>query len=318
MQDDDDQIRVRACWLYYMEALTQAAIAERLGTTRLRVNRFLMEARASGLVGITINSPLASCVLLEQRLVQECGLDQAIVVPTPADPELISGMIGRAAAEQLSGRVDNVPTGTVSVGWGATLRETIRHVRPAQYPALQVTSMIGGLTFGFDLNTFEIASELARRWNAQCHYLAAPIYAGSRHSHDTILAQDVFEEAFARVRKSDVAVFSVGDLSRRSLLIRNGLPTDVTAEELGEAGAVGDLLGQFLNADGQLIQHSINDRVIALPIAALADIPTVILASGGLNKAPIIAAVLRAGLIDVLVSDEATVAAALELLRRTP
>lgn len=317
MRDDDDQIRARACWLYYMEALTQAAIAERLGTTRLRVNRLLTEARASGLVGITINSPFASCIALEQRLVLECGLDQAVVVPTPADPDLVPGIIGRAAAEQLSGRVNAIPAGTVSVGWGATLRETIRHVRPGQYPALQVTSMIGGLTFGVDLNTFEITSELARRWNARCHYLAAPIYAGSRESHDTILAQDVFEEAFARVRRSDIAVLSVGDLSRRSLLVRNGLPTDVTPEHLAAAGAVGDLLGQFLDARGRPIQHSINDRVIALPIAALADIPTVILASGGLNKAPVIAAVLRAGLIDVLVSDEATVTAALELLAGT-
>jgi DNA-binding transcriptional regulator LsrR (DeoR family) len=300
-----------------MEGLTQAAIAERLGTSRLRVNRLLMEARASGLVGITINSPLASCVTLEQRLVLEHGLDQAIVVPSPVDQDLVPGMLGRATAELLSRVVEKIPTGTVSVGWGATLRETIRHVRPGDYAGLQVTSMIGGLTFGFDLNTFEIASELARRWNAQCHYLAAPIYAGSRKSHDTILAQDVFEEAFTRVRKSDVAVLSVGDLSRRSLLIRNGLPSDVTPDDLAAAGAVGDVLGQFLDARGRPIRHPINDRVIALPLAALPDIPTVILASGGVNKAPVIAATLRAGLVDVLVSDEITVTAALELLRMT-
>lgn len=313
MHGDDDQLRVRACWLYYMEGLTQAAIAERISTSRLRVNRLLMEARASGLVGITINSPLASCVSLEQRLVREHGLRQAIVIPSPADQGLIPAMLGRQTAELLSRLVDAIPHGTISVGWGATLRETIRYVRPGEYPALQVTSMMGGLTFGFDLNTFEIASELARRWNAQCHYLAAPIYAGSRKSHDTILAQDVFEEAFARVRTSDVAVLSVGDLSERSLLIRNGLPPDVTAAELAAAGAVGDVLGQFLDSRGRPIRHALNDRVMALPVGALAAIPTVILASGGVNKAPIIAATLRAGLIDVLVSDEITVTSALEL-----
>jgi lsr operon transcriptional repressor len=275
-----------------------------------------MEARADGLVGITINSPLASCVALEQSLLGECGLDQAVVVPTPENPDLIWSMVGRATAELLSRVVGEIPaSGTVSVGWGATLRETIRHVGPGEHPGLQVTSMIGGLTVGFDLNTFEIASELARRWNARCHYLAAPIYAGSRESHDTILAQDVFEQAFARVRTSHVAVFSVGDLSQRSLLIRNGLPPDVTPEELAAAGAVGDVLGQFIDARGRPVSHAINDRVIALPIAALPDIPTVILASGGLNKAPVIAAALRAGLVDVLVSDEATVAAALDIIR---
>ena len=84
--------------------------------------------------------------------------------------------------------------------------------------------MMGGLTHGSELNTFEIASEFARRVNAQCNYLAAPIYAGSPKSRDTILAQDVFRETFQRLATNDVALMSVGDLSRRSLLVRYGLP----------------------------------------------------------------------------------------------
>lgn len=318
MAIDDEQARIRASFLYYMEGLTQAEIATRLGTTRLRVNRYLTEARASGLVAITIKSPLESCIRLERRLVEEHGLREAVIVPTPADPDLVPAIIGRAAGDCLSRHVEAIPDGIVGVGWGATLRETIRHVHPENYPDLQVTSMMGGLTFGFDLNTFEIASELARRWNAKCHYLAAPIYAGSPDSHDILLAQDVFEQAFIRLRASDVALLSIGDLTARSLLIRNGLPSDVTAQDLSAAGAVGDILGQFVDGHGRPVDHPINRRVIALPLGALAKIPTVILASGGTNKAPVIAAVLRAGLVDVLVSDEGAIRAALDLLGQDP
>src|SRR3569833_867075 len=106
MQGEADQAQVRACWFYYMEGLTQAQIAERLGTTRLRVNRYLADARAGGLVVITINSPLESCVRLEQRLIHECGLKDAVVVPAPTDPDSISAVIGRAAADPLSRAVD--------------------------------------------------------------------------------------------------------------------------------------------------------------------------------------------------------------------
>ena len=60
-----EQLEVRAAWLYYMEGLTQADIARRLGTTRLRINRILVDARRNGLVGITLNSELASCVELD-------------------------------------------------------------------------------------------------------------------------------------------------------------------------------------------------------------------------------------------------------------
>jgi DNA-binding transcriptional regulator LsrR (DeoR family) len=197
------------------------------------------------------------------------------------------------------------------------LRETIRHLRAGSFPELSVNSMMGGLTHGLELNTFEIASELARRIAAQCNYLAAPIYAGSARSRDTILAQDVFRDSMKRLATNDVALLSVGDLSRRSLLIRYGLPRDVTVESLRTSGAVGDIMGTFLDARGVPVKHPLNQRVIAPPIAMLRDIATVIVASGGLNKAAIIAATLRARLCAVLVCDEATVRAALGLMRGT-
>lgn len=312
---EDAQTQVRAAWLYYMEGLTQAEIADRLKMTRLRVNRLLVEARSSGLVNITINSRLESCVRLERALMEAFGLREAIVVPTPAETEQVPALIGKAAGEFVSRIIEENPTGGFGVGWGATLRETIRHVRPGQYRDLKVTSMMGGLTYGIEINTFEIASQLARRWQAECHYLAAPIYAGTPQSRDTIVAQDVFEAAFERIRATDVAILSAGDLSERSLLVRYGLPRDVGVAELAALGAVGDMLGQFIDAKGQPIDHPINRRAIALPLDALRLIPTVVLASGGSNKAAIIAAALRARLASVLITDEQAAAAALKLLR---
>ncbi len=82
-----------------MEGLTQDRIASRLGSTRLRVNRLLAEARASGLVGITIRSKWASCFALEEELRIVCGLRAAVVVPTPEDLGLIPTLLGRAAAD---------------------------------------------------------------------------------------------------------------------------------------------------------------------------------------------------------------------------
>ena len=94
---EDAQTQVRAAWLYYMEGLTQGEIADRLKMTRLRVNRLLVEARGSGLVNITINSRLESCVRLERALVETFGLQDVVVVPTPDDPAQVPGQIGRAA-----------------------------------------------------------------------------------------------------------------------------------------------------------------------------------------------------------------------------
>src|SRR5688572_16671511 len=210
----ENQLEVRAAWLYYMEGLTQAEIARRLGTTRLRINRILVEARHNGLVGITLNSELASCVELEQRLVRDFKLKAAVVVPTPQDEEQVPAILGRAAAGFVSHLLESHPVRGLGIGWGRTLREMVRHMRSAKYPDLCVNSMMGGLTRGLEINTFDIVSDLARQLNSQCQYLAAPIYAGSPQSRDTIMAQDVFRDAFRRIESSELAVLSIGDVTK--------------------------------------------------------------------------------------------------------
>lgn len=306
MNHSDEQIEARVAWLYFMEGLTQADIAEKLGMTRLRVNRMLVEARTSGLVSITLNSRFASCIELEQTLVRELGLKTAIIIPTPHDPDLIPVLLGQATGEFLSTHLEEKTVSGLGIGWGATLRETIRNMRAGRYPDLCVNSMMGGLTHGLELNTFETASGLADRLNAQCQYLAAPIYAGSPESRDIILAQDVFREAFERIATNDIAVLSIGDLSDRSLLVRYGLPRDVSTDDLRAKGAVGDIMGQFYDENGRPIDHPLNRRAIALPLDGLSQIPTVVLASGGANKTLAVTGALRAKRATVLVCDEDT------------
>jgi DNA-binding transcriptional regulator LsrR (DeoR family) len=57
----------------------------------------------------------------------------------------------------------------------------------------------------------------------------------------------------------------------------------------------------------------LNLRAIALPLSELSRIPTVVLASGGQNKIPAIAAALRARFGSVIICDEDTARAARDL-----
>lgn len=312
---EEHQTEVRAAWLYFMEGLTQAEIARRLGTTRLRINRILVDARRNGLVGITLNAELASCVELERQMVRDFKLKSAVIVPTPEDEAQVPVILGRAAAGFVSHHLENNRVRGLGIGWGSTLREMIRHMRAGRYPELWVSSLMGGLTHGLEFNTFDLASELARRLHSQCQYLVAPIYAGSPRSRDTIMAQDVFRDALSRIETSDLAVLSIGDVSRKSMLVRHALPDDVGIKALRDAGAVCDVLAQFIDERGRAIDHELNRRAIALPLRDLPRIPTVVFAAGGRHKVRAIASVLLAGLGSVIVSDEATARAACALAR---
>ena len=63
-----EQFIVRTAWLYHVEGMTQNAIAEHLGVTRLRVNRAIQEAMNNGIVQISINAEFTSRLELENKI----------------------------------------------------------------------------------------------------------------------------------------------------------------------------------------------------------------------------------------------------------
>src|SRR3954462_167779 len=79
-------VQARVAWYYYVGGMTQQDIADRLGLTRLRVNRIVGQARADGTVRIDIRMPLASCVALEERLRARYDLKHVTVVPSVPNP----------------------------------------------------------------------------------------------------------------------------------------------------------------------------------------------------------------------------------------
>ena len=299
----DEQLQVRIAWHYYVEGLTQKEIAEKLGVNRVRVNRLLAASRASRLVQVQINSRLSNCVTLEQQLIQRFGLQEAIVVPSSDDPDLIQESIGFATGNWISDNISQIRS--IGIGWGRTLRLSLRSIRGNSMPDLSVVSLLGSLTRGDGTNTFEIAYRFADIFDAQRYYLAAPVFASSRALRDSILAEDELRMVIDRAKNVDTALLSVGDLSMKSLMVRL-TPVKDHIRDLQRSGAVGDILGHFLDRDGNVIDHPLNQRVIGLEFADLGHIDRVVLASGGMHKLDILRAVLQRNLIHVLIVDETT------------
>jgi lsr operon transcriptional repressor len=309
--DTEERFLAQVAWAYYVEELTQEQVAQKLGATRLRVNKALSEARRSGLVRITFNTAFAACADLEDRLRDRFGLVQAYVAPSPADPRDIQMIVGAALGHVLSDVLADPAVRLFGMSWGNTLNLATRFVAAFERPDLEIISVMGGLTRGSDLNSFEITRRLADLVGAQHSYFTAPLYAGSAESRDTIMQLDVFRDILAKLRRVDAMAMAAGDLSKRSLLMRDGLSSDTTMEELIALGGVGDVLGTVIDGHGRPVDHPINERVIGIGLPDLAAIPNVILAAGGAHKVPVVSALLGLGLVNTFVTDEATARAVL-------
>ncbi len=299
---NSEQLRARIAWYYYVAGLTQQEISERLGIARARVNKIAGQLRADGSVVVEIRLPLVSCVELEEKLKDRFGLKSVTVVPTVGDDEQQRRMIGAAASTLLDTLITDGQC--ISVGWGRTLSTSIKQLRARQLTDCSVVSLMGGLAHGSEMNTFEVSTELAKTLGADCYYVTAPIYCPSIENREILLTHSGVNEVMERARKSDLAIVSCGDMSLRTKLI--GIDSVYQRlPELAATGAIGEMLGTFLDADGTPIDHVLNHTVIAMPPAYLKTIPHSILISGGMYKADIIQAILSAGYVNCLVTDEA-------------
>lgn len=303
--DAEEQLLVRLAWACEVEGMTQAEAAQRFGITRLRVNRALSEARRRGILRVSVDSVFTASAELEWALERRFDLTRAVVVPAPAEGAPVTPMVAAGLGAHLGQLLSNPGLTRFGMSWGNTLNLATRHMQPVNRPDLEIVSVMGGVSRGSDVNGYEITTRLADLCNAEHSFFTAPLYAGSADSRAVLMAQDVVQETLQKVRSCGAIALATGDLTS-SLLVRDALPRDVDPAELQALGGVGDITGHILDADGDLLDHDINRRVIGVSPDELAQIDNVILAAGGPNKVPILAAALRRGLIDTLVTDETT------------
>jgi len=301
---DDDQLISRVAWLYYHENLTQAEIGERLGLTRLKVNRVLQAGRDQGLVQVVINTPFKECVALEERLVREYGLARAMVVPTPEKPGDLYAAIGRPAGEYVSLTLRDGQA--LGVGWGNTIRESLNGIVHRNFQDISIAALYGGVPSS-PVNPFDSTAMFARKFQAKvCNYVAAPMFVSSPQVRETIARQEPFAISYREASLVNMILTAVGDMSPQATnLILRGVDR-ARWDTLVRAGAVGEFLGRFLDADGALLPHEMNRCSMSPDFDKLCGVPHIVLVSGGLAKVPVLRAVLSRRYAHVFVTDQQT------------
>jgi DNA-binding transcriptional regulator LsrR (DeoR family) len=134
--------------------------------------------------------------------------------------------------------------------------------------------------------------------------MAAPVFAPDAGTRDALLKHSGIQEIVRRATHLDMAIVSVGDLSPHSTFGLYGLLEKAELASLEAAGAVGDVLCRFINAEGDILDHPVNDRVIAIHPMTLRSAGKLVLASGGWQKYPVIRASMRLLKPNVLITDE--------------
>jgi DNA-binding transcriptional regulator LsrR (DeoR family) len=273
------------------------------------VVRLLADARRRNEVRITIAAPLTELLLLEREVETCFGINRVIVAPfvdASADPVKV---IAAAAGNFISGEMK--PGMTVGVGWGRTLFNTLPFITGATLDDFRVVSLLGGIAAARRFNPAEFAWQFAELFQGEGFLIPAPAVVDSPETKYALLERCGLSSIFEMADKLDMVLLSCGGISSLTTSYRTGYLSEADRRSLIDAGAIGDVLYNFIDENGELVDHEVNGRVISVNLARLRRTPERVLISGGKEKLAAIRATIRTVGPTVLITDEQTALALL-------
>lgn len=298
----DQRDTFHAAELYYRNGLSQAEVATRMGVSRPTVSRMLSQARQTGLVRIDLVPPSAPAGVAAQ-VERALSLQKVYVVAGEAKSGArLAAELDRAITDLGLTRGD-----VLLVSSGRAVSEAIPEMR-VLVPGVSVVPTLGGLYEDEPwYRTNEIATSLAAVLSGRALPLASPAIPGER-----LLATLADEPGIERTREAwsvaRAAILAIG----AAIQSRESVPAHLPVGDPGLDRAVGDITSRFFDSRGRPLHYAGDDRLQAISLEMLRDVPGSVGVGMGTVKVEAIRAAVRGGYITRLVTDEPTARALIE------
>lgn len=299
------QLAVKVARAYYLEDKTKLQIAAELGVSRFKVARLLAKARETGIVTVSIHENPSSEMVLAARLRHRFGLVDSIVA-APADHASARDQVAMAGAAFLTTRLSS--DDVVGLAWGRTLAAMSGFL--GGLPPVRAIQLNGSLGDDLAISPIEILRRVVTSAEGRAVPIFAPLLLDSAEAATAIRRQPEIRRAFDAFDDLTIACLSAGSWEPTTSQLLDRLDASERSA-LAEAGAVGEVAGIFLDAEGNPLE-GLASRMIRIPVQQLARVPLKIVIADGVPKASIVLAAIRGGLVDAVVVDHAL---AEELLR---
>ena len=303
----ESDLAARAAWLHFVGGLTQSDVAKRLQLTSTRVHRYIARAQNDGLIRVFVDVESSDCVRLEGELIEAFGLSFCHVALDAVE----TGPLPLRALSAVGGdylmRVSAASrSGVIGVGNGRTLAASVDAMGRVECPDLRFVSMLGGLTRSYAANPYDVIHRLARKTSAEAYLMPAPLFANSAEDKRVMMAQQGIASTMRLIDEAELVVIGIGSIAYDP----GGQPASALSgpealDGLYAEGARAEIMGQFIDRNGGLMDTPYNQLVMATELGALRGREVVAIA-GGEPKAEAIEAALKSGLLTGLIIDEAT------------
>jgi deoxyribonucleoside regulator len=303
----DELLSIRAAELYYEENKTQDEIGSILRLTRWKVGRLLAQAKASGFIRIEIVHPRARRLPVERRLREVTGLSDAIVVSSAgvSGDEELQSRTAQAAADYLTS-LRPIPR-TLGISWGRTLHDVSLHLKQGWAPGVNVVQINGGVSLNKRAGTAATtAVTIAQKALGAATLLPSPAILERLETKQAIEADRAVAAVLEMGTSASAYLYSAGQADENSALVDSGYLTTEQVSELVRKGAVGDIVGRYIDSNGNIVDPELDGRTVGIQLEQLRRAKTAIAVIAGSSKHAVAQAIVRSGLCSVLVTDEET------------
>ena len=300
----EDKLLTKVAWYYYIEGYTQQEIGEYLSIPRLRVNRLLDKARKAGIIQFSVREGDSKRMIVERELITQFGLKDAFVVPSPLNEQDINESVAQAAAMYIHERLKK--TGYINMGYGDTSSRILNHLANICEFPVNVVSLTGGVNYYLPNTRSSI-------FNAKLYLTPAPLLMASEDIVKAMEQEPSVKQIRHMATLAQMSIVGIGGVDSNATLLTNGTLNHSDVLLLSMQGAVGDMLCHFIDKDGNVIQSSLERRLMSTPLEQLKEMNNSIGVAGGSTKSEAILAALKGNYLDVLITDEATATNVLRL-----
>ena len=303
--------------LYYLDELTQAEIAQRLGLSTAKVNRMLRQAREQGFVDIAIRTPFQHLFDLEARLKAVFGLQEAMVIPAVGEAgSTLAKTLGAVAADFL---LEHLQDGDViGISGGTAVNAVVQAIEPARSYQVEVVPILGAVQGRVTTDMNYLAAHLAEQLGGKAYQLHAPAFVDTREHRDTLQSMEPVKEILDIARRATIALMGIGSVdSEASRFVQF---TALSAEDMKHIAAdcrgVGEIGAHVYDIEGHPCAHEYAERVVGLALPELQCIPFRIGVAATASKVLPIYGALRGGYLHALITDEAAARGVLNVFER--
>lgn len=270
----------------------------------MRVHRLIAFAEKNGFVKTFVEGGFDETSKYENILKEKYHLKISEVIPIEDLNNDPSEMIAAAGARFIMNQINENNVNEFGIGTGNTLN-TIAKWLPKIDKEIDFITVNGSLTSHNSIQTETGINQIAHKTNGECYNVGIPLMVESVEQKKILEKIKFIKEIMNRANNTKVKILGVGGLFETSQIVRSKIFSKESIEKIKQAGAVGEVAGNFFDKNGKFISIKETQKITSADIDSFKKSITVLVA-GGRYKISQIKSVLKSGLFTGLITDEET------------